>query len=66
MLQWSVDPSDYLKSPPSRIEDRVLSRVKPGAIVVLHDGGGDRSHTVAMLADLIAKLQVQGYEFALP
>jgi cellulose synthase/poly-beta-1,6-N-acetylglucosamine synthase-like glycosyltransferase/peptidoglycan/xylan/chitin deacetylase (PgdA/CDA1 family) len=35
-----------------------------GAIVLLHDAGGERSQTVAALDILVPKLQAQGYRFA--
>jgi cellulose synthase/poly-beta-1,6-N-acetylglucosamine synthase-like glycosyltransferase/peptidoglycan/xylan/chitin deacetylase (PgdA/CDA1 family) len=35
-----------------------------GAIVLMHDGGGDRSQTIAALDKLIPQLQAQGYRFA--
>jgi peptidoglycan/xylan/chitin deacetylase (PgdA/CDA1 family) len=63
VLDYSIDPSDYLKPPPSVIIRRVLSKLTPGAVVVLHDGGGDRSRTVAMLKTLIDILKAQGYRF---
>jgi peptidoglycan/xylan/chitin deacetylase (PgdA/CDA1 family) len=63
VLDYSIDPSDYLKPPPSVIISRILSKLTPGAVVVLHDGGGDRSHTVAMLKTLIDTLKAQGYTF---
>ncbi len=34
-----------------------------GAIVLMHDGGGDRSRTVAALEQLIPSLQARGYKF---
>ena len=34
-----------------------------GAVVMMHDGGGDRSQTVAALDTLITELQQRGYEF---
>ena len=34
-----------------------------GAIVLLHDAGGDRSQTVAALARLIPQLKAKGYQF---
>ncbi|MDD7941969.1 bifunctional polysaccharide deacetylase/glycosyltransferase family 2 protein [Actinomycetospora lutea] len=37
-----------------------------GGIVLLHDGGGDRSQTVAALDRLIPQLQAQGYRFVTP
>jgi peptidoglycan/xylan/chitin deacetylase (PgdA/CDA1 family) len=58
---WSVDPSDYLRPGAGVIAQRVLSQVRPGAIVIMHDGGGDRSQTVAALPAVIAGLEAGGY-----
>jgi peptidoglycan/xylan/chitin deacetylase (PgdA/CDA1 family) len=66
VLGWSVDPSDYLRPPAGTIASRVLSQVHPGAIILMHDGGGDRSNTVAALPMIIAALRSQGYAFTLP
>jgi peptidoglycan/xylan/chitin deacetylase (PgdA/CDA1 family) len=63
VLDYSIDPSDYLRPPPSIIISRILSKLTRGAVVVLHDGGGDRSRTVAMLKTLIDTLKAQGYSF---
>jgi peptidoglycan/xylan/chitin deacetylase (PgdA/CDA1 family) len=50
VVLWSVDPADWAPSSTAReIAARVLSAVHPGSIVVLHDGGGDRSATLAAL-----------------
>jgi chitin deacetylase len=62
ITMWSVDSSDYFLSQ-SEILDQVLAQIHPGAIVLLHDGGGPRHHTVAALPLLIETLQQQGYEF---
>jgi peptidoglycan/xylan/chitin deacetylase (PgdA/CDA1 family) len=61
VLGWNVDPRDYERPPPEVIRDRILSTVKPGAVVILHDGGGVRANTVAMLPDLILRLIAAGY-----
>jgi peptidoglycan-N-acetylglucosamine deacetylase len=66
VLGWSVDPSDYQRPPASTIVSRVLSQVHPGAIVLMHDGGGDRSPTIAALPAIIAALRAQGYTFVQP
>jgi len=34
-----------------------------GAVVMMHDSGGDRGQTVAALRELIPRLQAQGYRF---
>jgi peptidoglycan/xylan/chitin deacetylase (PgdA/CDA1 family) len=37
--------------------------VRNGYIVLLHDGGGDRSQTVAAVGTIITTLQARGYRF---
>jgi peptidoglycan-N-acetylglucosamine deacetylase len=60
---WSVDPQDWRRSDADRIVADVLDGVEPGAVVLLHDGGGNRSATVAAVAELVPLLQSVGYEF---
>ena len=46
-LGWSVDPQDRKKPGVTKIVQTVLSTVSPGAIILLHDGGGtDRDQTI--------------------
>ena len=59
---WSVDSEDYYVSSPILI-DNVLKNVQPGRIVLMHDGGGDRSATVKALPQIISALRQQGYRF---
>jgi len=66
VLGWAVDPHDYEKITPPLLLGRVMAEVKPGAIVLMHDGGGDRSATVAALQAVIDNLRAQGYTFATP
>ena len=42
----------------------VLGAVRPGSIVLMHDGGGDRSQTLAAVPRIVAALRRQGYAFA--
>jgi peptidoglycan/xylan/chitin deacetylase (PgdA/CDA1 family) len=60
---WSVDPTDWRVRDPQAIVTAVLDGVSPGAVVVLHDGGGDQSATVAAVEILIPLLQSVGYTF---
>jgi peptidoglycan-N-acetylglucosamine deacetylase len=60
-LGWDIDPSDYLKPGVPVIVRRVLSALHPGAIIIMHDGGGDRSQTVAALPSLISGIRARGY-----
>src|SRR5215468_334705 len=42
-LGWSVDPADWRRPPAALITRRVLDQVAPGAVVLLHDGYGNRA-----------------------
>ena len=66
VLHWTVDPSDYRGGPPERILAEVMTQVRPGSVILMHDGGGDRSATVAMLRPLIHQLKALGYVFTVP
>jgi peptidoglycan-N-acetylglucosamine deacetylase len=58
---WSVDPADWQPSvTPQQLVQRVLAAARPGAIVLLHDGGGNRSATVAALPAIIDGLRRLG------
>ena len=66
VLTWNVDSNDYLKLAPEKLVANVMGAVKPGSVILLHDGGGDRAGTVAALRPLIRALKAQGYSFATP
>jgi peptidoglycan/xylan/chitin deacetylase (PgdA/CDA1 family) len=61
MVLWSVDTSDYLQPGVSAIVQRTVSAVHPGGIVLMHDGGGVRTQTIAALPLVIHALRAQGY-----
>ncbi len=61
-VDWSVDPKDWRPPPPARIARTVLG-ARAGDIVLCHDGGGDRSGTVAALDTALGQLRAQGVEF---
>jgi peptidoglycan/xylan/chitin deacetylase (PgdA/CDA1 family) len=64
---WDVDTLDWSKPGTAKIERAILNGARPGAIILLHDGGGNRSETVAALDSALAKLTRQGYTYrALP
>jgi peptidoglycan/xylan/chitin deacetylase (PgdA/CDA1 family) len=62
-IQWDIDPRDWALPGVGEIEGNVLANAHPGAIVILHDGGGDRSQTLAALPDIIDTLRARGYTF---
>lgn len=54
IVLWSVDPTDWSPgTTANEIIKRVLSAVRPGSIVILHDGGGDRSATLTALPAIV-------------
>ncbi|MEG4997504.1 polysaccharide deacetylase family protein [Microcoleus sp. B4-D4] len=64
VVMWSVTSADTdPHAQPSAFVNNVLKGAKPGAIVLMHDGGGDRSRTVKALPEMIAGLKKQGYRF---
>jgi peptidoglycan/xylan/chitin deacetylase (PgdA/CDA1 family) len=60
---WDVDTKDWKKPGTAKIERAILRGARPGAIILLHDGGGNRSETVAALDSALAKLTAQGYTY---
>jgi peptidoglycan/xylan/chitin deacetylase (PgdA/CDA1 family) len=61
MVLWSVDARDYLRPGTTEIVRHVLAGAHPGAIVLLHDAGGDRSQTIAALPSIIKRLRARGF-----
>ena len=61
VVLWSVDPNDWSPGVTARqIARRVLGAVRPGSIVILHDGGGDRSATVRALPVIVKGIRQRG------
>jgi peptidoglycan/xylan/chitin deacetylase (PgdA/CDA1 family) len=60
-IQWNVDPADYTQPGVGAIEQRVLAQVRPGSILISHDGGGPRGQTLAAYPQIIASLRARGY-----
>ena len=61
MVLWSIDPGDWRRPGTKAIIAGVLAHARPGAIVILHDGGGDRSQTVAALPSIVRGLRRRHY-----
>ncbi|MGH2879470.1 MAG: polysaccharide deacetylase family protein [Solirubrobacteraceae bacterium] len=60
MILWSVDTGDYSLPGTEAIVARALEGAKPGAIILMHDAGGDRSETIAALPAIVAGLHKRG------
>lgn len=61
MVLWTVDTSDYRRPGVKAIVKAALDGARPGAIILLHDAGGDRSQTVTALPRIIRGLRARGY-----
>jgi peptidoglycan/xylan/chitin deacetylase (PgdA/CDA1 family) len=57
MVLWSVDTNDYQQPGVSTIVERALAGAHAGAIILMHDGGGNRAQTVAALPAIIRGLR---------
>jgi peptidoglycan/xylan/chitin deacetylase (PgdA/CDA1 family) len=62
-IGWDIDPRDWSRPGTGAIYSNVVGNAHPGAIVIQHDGGGDRSETLAALPHEIDTLRREGYGF---
>jgi len=70
VIMWSVPTKDYKEKDTSEILKKINRRIKPGAIIVLHDSGivrngkpVNRKQTVEAVKKIINNLQQKGYKF---
>ncbi|HXP28268.1 MAG TPA: polysaccharide deacetylase family protein [Solirubrobacteraceae bacterium] len=61
MVLWSVDTDDYQQPGVAVIVHNALEGAKPGAIILMHDAGGDRSQTIEALPSIIRELRKRGF-----
>jgi peptidoglycan/xylan/chitin deacetylase (PgdA/CDA1 family) len=62
-VNWDVDPRDWADPGVEAIASKVITNARNGSIVVMHDGGGNRSETVAALPRILAHFRARGYRF---
>ncbi|MFD7867229.1 glycosyltransferase [Streptomyces sp. NPDC059783] len=60
----NTDSEDWKRPGVKAIIDRATPKHGKGAIILMHDSGGDRSQTVAALGKFLPKMQERGYTFA--
>lgn len=68
VMGWTVGVWDTARPGPTEIRRRMLAKIGPGAILLLHDGDGydphgDRRQTAAALPGIIDDVRAAGYEF---
>jgi peptidoglycan/xylan/chitin deacetylase (PgdA/CDA1 family) len=62
-INWDVDPRDWSLPGSGRIYSTIVHTTRNGSIVLMHDGGGPRSQTVAALPHVIHTLRSRGFSF---
>ena len=64
MIMWDVNSLDYENTLTAEdIANLVIDNVRSGSIVLMHDGGGDRSKTLAATQAIVKTLQSKSYAF---
>lgn len=63
VVMWSADSVDYSRPAVPRLVKNVMRDSKPGGIVLMHDGGGNRTRTIQALPEIISNFKKQGYRF---
>jgi peptidoglycan-N-acetylglucosamine deacetylase len=64
VLMWSADSTDYSRRVSvNAMVNKVLKNAKPGGMILMHDGGGNRDRTVQALPTIISSLKKEGYKF---
>ncbi len=61
-IGWNIDTEDWTRPGVTAIMEQIKS-ASPGEIVLMHDGGGDRSQTVEALQNALPILKSKGYKF---
>jgi peptidoglycan/xylan/chitin deacetylase (PgdA/CDA1 family) len=65
-LGWRLAVTDWEPPGTDVLVRRLRDGITPGAVVLLHDGGGDRRQTVEAVDRIIPELRARGWRFALP
>jgi peptidoglycan/xylan/chitin deacetylase (PgdA/CDA1 family) len=63
LVVWTVDSRDWTKPGTAAIVQHVMKHVHSGSVILMHDGGGNRTQTVAALPTILKTLKAQGYGF---
>lgn len=63
LAAWSYSPQDWLRPSARTIANGIVARSRAGAVILLHDGGGNRSSTVRGLDMALERLADSGLEF---
>jgi peptidoglycan/xylan/chitin deacetylase (PgdA/CDA1 family) len=65
-LGWNVDSKDFERPGVAAITQVIKDELGNGPTILFHDGGGDRSETVAALRQTLPWLRHHNYSFSFP
>lgn len=60
---WDIDTRDWERPGADAIHRTAVDNARDGAVMLMHDAGGNRSQTLAALPRIIDTLRARGYEF---
>lgn len=63
VMMWEGSPEDWRRPPATEIADYLVEWAGTGRVILLHDGGGDRSNTVQGLDMALERLSDQGLRY---
>ncbi|MGE5404215.1 MAG: polysaccharide deacetylase family protein [Candidatus Saccharibacteria bacterium] len=64
IVKWSIDTKDWRKTATTaQIEPIIISNIRNGSIILMHDSPGSNGATYRSLIDLLPRLKAEGYEF---
>ncbi|MGW5364278.1 polysaccharide deacetylase family protein [Actinopolymorpha pittospori] len=63
LVLWDVDTLDWTRPGVDKIESSIVDNAKSGRVILMHDGGGNRSQTVTALDRALTTLSARGYVF---
>ena len=63
IAHWTIDPLDFRRPGVRVIGNRVVDEARPGSVILLHDGGGDREQTVQATRRIVRALHEENFEF---
>ena len=64
LIRWSMDPRDWDQHQKANMIARhVQKNVRPGDIILFHDGGANQKETIHAVRTIIRDLKRKGYQF---